>query len=153
MATPDFNTTFVVPQAPHDVFQAITNIRGWWSENITGGTTQLHDEFFYEVTGLHTCRMKLVEIVPDKKVVWQVLENDFTFTKDKTEWINTHLEFDITQKGNQTAVHFTHRGLVPAYECYDICHNAWSGYINNSLRDLITTGKGQPNPKGGGLPK
>ncbi|NLR82910.1 SRPBCC family protein [Chitinophaga eiseniae] len=153
MAIPDFNTTFVVSQAPYDVFQAITNIRGWWSENITGGTTQLNDEFFYEVTGLHTCRMKLVEIVPDKKVVWQVLENDFTFTKDKTEWIDTHLEFDITQKGNQTAVHFTHRGLVPSYECYDICHNAWSGYINNSLRDLITTGKGQPNPKGGGLPK
>jgi len=36
-------------------------------------------------------------------------------------------------------------GLVPEYECYDICQNAWTNYIQNSLRNLIVTGKGQPN--------
>jgi hypothetical protein len=44
-------------------------------------------------------------------------------------------------------VRFTQHGLVPAYECYDVCNNAWTGYVGSSLRDLIVTGKGKPNPK------
>ncbi len=39
----------------------------------------------------------------------------------------------------------THVGLVPAYECYGVCSDAWGTYINGSLRNLITKGKGQPN--------
>jgi len=35
------------------------------------------------------------------------------------------------------------------YECYEICQDAWTNYIQNSLSDLITTGKGQPNAKEG----
>ena len=147
MITPDFNTTFSVDQTPTEVFNAVTNVRGWWSENIEGGTAHLNDEFTYAVKDLHTCKMRLVEVIPGKKVVWLVLENYFSFTQDKKEWVGTKIEFEISEKENKTELHFTHRGLVPEYECYDICFNAWSGYIRNSLRSLITTGKGQPNPK------
>jgi len=35
----------------------------------------------------------------------------------------------------------------PYAGCYDICFDGWSDYINNKLRSLVTTGKGQPNPK------
>lgn len=41
--------------------------------------------------------------------------------------------------------HFTHQGLVPAYECYEICFDAWTKYITKSLRNLIVSGKEQPN--------
>jgi hypothetical protein len=145
MTTTDFTTTIVVDQTPEEVFKAINNVRGWWSENIEGGTEKLNDEFTYLVRDLHKCTMKLIEVIPGKKVVWLVLDNYFSFTEDKTEWIGTKIEFDVTKKGNKTQVHFIHWGLVPAYECYNICFEAWSGYINNSLRNLITTGKGQPN--------
>jgi hypothetical protein len=59
-----------------------------------------------------------------------------------------HLDvvFEIAKKGDKTEVHFTHVGLVPANECYGVCSDAWGSYITGSLRDLITTGKGQPNP-------
>jgi hypothetical protein len=52
--------------------------------------------------------------------------------------------FEIARIGDRTEVHFTHLGLVPDYECYNVCKDGWDTYIN-SLRDLITTGKGQPN--------
>lgn len=149
----DFTTVLSVAQTPHEVFTAVTNIRGWWSENIKGGTTQLHEEFSYEVTDLHTCKMKLVELIPDKKLVWLVLENHFSFTKDKDEWVGNRLVFEISKQDQQTVLRFTQVGLVPAYECYDICNKAWTGYIQNSLHDLIVKGKGNANPKGGGLPK
>ena len=70
-----------------------------------------------------------------------------SFVKDKTEWNGTKVIFDITKKGDKTEVRFTHVGLVPQYECYDACTDAWSGYIKGSLRNLITKGKGQPNKK------
>jgi len=147
MKTPDFNTTFSVDQTPNEVFSAITNVRGWWSERIDGGTSQLNDEFTYQRWELHKCTMRLTEVIPGKKVVWLCLDNYFSFITDETEWIGTTIEFEISEKDGKTHVHFTHRGLVPAYECYDICFDAWTSYIKGSLQSLITTGKGQPNAK------
>ena len=147
MATPDFNTMFPVDHTPDEVFNAMTNVPGWWSENIEGGTAHLNDEFTYQYRDQHKCKMRLIEVVPGKKVVWLVLENYFSFTQDQTEWVGTKIEFEIVEKGNETELHFTHRGLVPEHECYKVCFNAWTGYIRKSLRNLITTGKGQPNPR------
>ena len=147
MTTKDFTTTISVAQTPEEVFKAMTNVRGWWSENIEGSTNKLGAEFTYRYKDIHRCTMRLTEVVPNKQVEWLVLDNYFEFTKDKTEWKGNTISFSISEKDNQTQLCFTHVGLVPEYECYDICFNAWTGYINNSLRNLITTGKGQPNPK------
>ena len=75
------------------------------------------------------------------------MDNQFSFTKDKSEWIGTKLIFDITNEDGKTQVKFTHEGLVPEYECYKVCYDAWGHYIKSSLYNFITTGKGQPNPK------
>src|SRR6266403_702521 len=53
--------------------------------------------------------------------------------------------FEISKKDGKTALRFTHVGLVPAIECYGDCSGAWGFLINESLRSLITAGKGQPN--------
>jgi len=145
MQNQDFNTAILVEQTPKEAFNAITNVRGWWSEEVKGGTAKLNDEFNYHFKDIHSCRMKLVEVVEDARVVWLVMDNYFKFTKDKSEWIGTKVIFDISAEDGQTRINFTHEGLVPEYECYDICYNAWTGYITKSLRSLITTGKGAPN--------
>ena len=89
---------------------------------------------------------KLVEVVPGRKVVWLILDAWLSFTEDKSEWNGTRVIFEVSKHGDETEVCFTHEGLVPQYECFDKCSNAWGFYINSSLRDLITTGKGNPNP-------
>jgi hypothetical protein len=147
MTTSDFTTTLLVDQTPTEAFNAINNVRGWWSEEIEGSTEKLNDEFKYHFEDIHSCKMKLIEVIPDKKVVWLVMDNYFKFTKDKSEWIGTKIIFDISKQDNKTQIRFTHQGLVPEYECYDICFDAWTGYIQNSLRSLISTGKGKPNGK------
>jgi uncharacterized protein YndB with AHSA1/START domain len=148
MNTQDFTTTILVDKTPKQVFDAISNVRGWWSEEIEGSTEKLNDEFKYHFEDVHRCKMKIIEFIPNEKVVWLVLDNYFKFTKDKSEWTGTKMIFEITQKGNQTQVRFTHLGLVPEYECFDVCKNAWTHYIQESLFGLITTGKGQPNGAG-----
>jgi hypothetical protein len=147
MTTTDFTTSILVNQSPKEVFNAINNVRGWWSEEITGSTNQLNEEWAYHYQDVHRCKMKIVEFIPNKKVVWLVTENYFSFTKDKGEWKGTKIIFEISEKDNQTQLQFTHLGLVPEYECYDICENAWDTYVQKSLYSLITTGKGQPNGK------
>ena len=139
----------MVGQTPGEVFDAINNVRGWWSEEIAGSTGKLHDEFTYHYKDIHSCKMKIIESVPGKKVVWLVMDNFFNFTKDKSEWKGTKISFEIAEKAEGTRLQFTHLGLVPEYECYEVCRDGWSNYINHSLHSLITTGKGQPNPAEG----
>jgi hypothetical protein len=147
MKTADFTTTILVDQTPKQAFDAINNVRGWWSEEIEGSTDKLNGEFTYHFEDIHHCQIKLTEFVPAKKVVWLVMDNYFKFTKDKTEWTGTKIIFEISSKDQKTEIRFTHQGLVPEYECYEICQNAWTQYIQQSLYNLITKGKGQPNGK------
>ena len=151
MTTSDFSTTITVNEAPEVVFNAINNVRGWWSESVEGKTDKLNEEFLYYYKDVHISKMKIVELVTYKKVVWLVLENHFNFIEDVTEWNGNKIVFDIYEKGDKTELCFTQVGLVPAYECYNVCHDAWTSYIKGSLKDLITTGKGKPNAREGGL--
>ena len=143
----NFTTTLTVEQTPQEAFAAIKNVRGWWTEEIEGSSDKTGDEFTYHYKDIHRCKMKLTEVIPGKKIVWLVVDNYFNFTKDKSEWKGTEVTFEISKKGNQTEIRFAHVGLVPEYECFDVCSNAWGTYINGSLRSLIATGKGKPNPK------
>jgi hypothetical protein len=147
METKDYTASFTVDQSPEEVFDAINNVRGWWSEEIDGSTDKLGAAFKFHYKDLHRSTQKITELVSGKKVVWHVSDAQLSFVKDKTEWNGTDVVFEITKKGDKTELRFTHVGLVPAFECYGDCSGAWGFYINDSLRSLITTGKGQPNPK------
>ena len=147
----NYTTTIIVDKDISSAFNSITNFRAWWSEEIVGNTDKVGETFFYHYKDVHLCKIKLIEMVADKKLVYQVIDNEFSFTKDKTEWINTKLIFDLSTEVGKTQIVFTHEGLVPEYECYNVCNDAWTSYIQGSLRNLIETGTGKPNGKEGGL--
>jgi hypothetical protein len=147
MSDKNLTSSFTVDQTPEEAFAAINNVRGWWSGEIDGSTDKLGDEWTYRYKDVHYSKQKITELVPGKKVVWLVLDSYLNFIKDKSEWNGSKITFEIAKKGHKTEVRFTHVGLVPDHECYGACSNAWGGYINGSLRSLITTGKGQPNKK------
>ena len=144
MKTKDFTTTLTVDQSPEEVYNAINNVRGWWSDAIEGGTSQLNDEFSYQYKDLHYSKQKLVELVPAKKVVWLVEDGWLSFIQNRTEWIGTKIIFEISEKGDQTQIRFTHEGLQPDCECFGACSNGWTYFLNESLLPLITKGVGQP---------
>jgi len=141
----NYTTNFTVDQSPEEVYAAIINPRDWWSEAIEGVTDQVGSVFYYHYRDVHRCTVKVVELEPAKKVVWHILDSYMNFVKDQAEWAGTDIVFDITEKDGKTEVHFTHIGLAPELECYDICFDAWKTYINGSLHRLITSGKGSPN--------
>jgi uncharacterized protein YndB with AHSA1/START domain len=140
-----FSTAFAVPQSPDEVFAAITNVRGWWSGEIEGSTDALGAEFTYRYQEVHRSKQRITEFVPGRRIVWHVVDGYLGFVADKEEWTGTDITFDISPSNDGTEVRFTHVGLVPEGECFESCSSAWGFYLNNSLRDLITTGKGEPN--------
>ena len=143
MKDQSFTTTILVDQSPAEVFKAINNPRAWWSEDIGGNPDKLNEEWTYHFGDNHRCKMKTIEMIPGEKVVWLVEENYFKFTKDPNEWVGNKITFEISKKGDKTQLVFTQIGLVPAYECYNVCCDAWKGFIQKSLQNLITTGTGQ----------
>ncbi len=145
MKKQDFNTTFTVDQSPDEVFNAINNVRGWWSGEIEGSTHKLDAQFTYRYKDAHRTTQKVTEFVPGKKVVWHVSDAQLNFVKNKTEWDGTDIVFEVARKGGKTELRFTHIGLVPAIECYGGCSGAWSRLIQDNLRNLIITGKSQPD--------
>ena len=138
-----FTINLLVDQSPEEAFEAINNVRGWWSEGIEGGTHQLNDEFTYRYKDLHFSKQKVVEMIPDQKVVWLVTESKINYAEDKREWTDTKISFEISEQDNKTQLRFTHLGLVPEIECFDSCSNSWSQLIQQGLFSLITTGKGK----------
>jgi uncharacterized protein YndB with AHSA1/START domain len=140
----DFTTSFTVTQTPQQVFDAVTNVRGWWSESLEGDSKQLGDEFIYRHKEVHYSRHRLTEVIPAKKVVWLTTDSSINFVDDKTEWNGTTVVFDIDEKDGQTTLRFTHIGLVPELACYEGCSGGWNYYLQ-SLHNLITTGKGNPD--------
>lgn len=145
MSKQDFTTSFSVEQSPEEVFNAINNVRGWWSGQIDGDTDKLGEEFIYGYKNFHKSTQRVTELVPGRRVVWHVSNAELTFFKDKKEWIGTDIVFEIAKKGNKTELTFTHVGLVPTFQCYGDCSGAWGELIGTNLRNLITTGKNQPD--------
>jgi hypothetical protein len=145
----DFTVSFVVDQTPEEVFNAVNDVRGWWGEDVEGSNGTAGDEFTYRVQDVHYSKLRVIELVPHEKVMWQVLENHMSFVEDQTEWVGTKISFEIRPKGDQTEVRFAHQGLVQEFECFDVCSNAWSSLMSRSLPSLIATGHGHPYKKAG----
>ena len=143
MKSQDFTTTLLVDQTPKQVFDAIKNPQNWWSGEVKGRGEKLNDEFTYRYKDLHFSKQRIVDIVPDQKLVWLVTESQINYAEDKSEWTDTKISFEISKEGNKTQLRFTHLGLDPKIECFESCSNSWSQLIQQSLFSLITTGKGR----------
>jgi hypothetical protein len=139
-----FSTTIVVQRTPEEVFAAIGRPQVWWNQLIHGSTEAVGDEFGFHMPGVHTTRMRVAEALAGRRVVWRVLENQFSFVQDQHEWLGTDVVFDIEQREEGVAVVLTHVGLVPALECYEICSGAWTHHLDAGLRALLVTGVPAP---------
>ncbi len=138
----DYTTSITVDRSASEVFEALNNVSEWWQGEIHGNTKEVGDEFTYQMKEFHYTKQRIIESVPEKKVVWLVIESKINFVTDKEEWLHTKIVFDIDKTDDETKITFTHQGLVPTIECYDGCSGAWEGLIEKSLFSYITTGKG-----------
>lgn len=143
METNNYTATIETAKSPKDVFQHIIDVSKWWGgKDFHGNSANLNDEFTIRHGDVHYSKQKLIEVVADKKIVWLVTESKLNWIeKDKDEWTNTKMVFEITTEGDKTVLHFTHVGLVPERECYSKCEQGWDMVIKEWLFDFIANGK------------
>ncbi len=144
MENRNFTAAIEVTKSPSEVFNCITKgVAKWWGgKDLEGNSENLNDEFIIHHAGAHYSKQKLIEIIPNEKVVWLVTESTLQWLKnDKQEWEHTKMIFEISTKDNKTILHFTHEGLVPEKECYETCERGWSMVIKDWLFHFITEDK------------
>jgi hypothetical protein len=133
MSTQHYHKSITTTVSAEEAFTKISNVSTWWTPNIKGSAKHLNDVFTMR-TERDTVTLQVVEVIPDKKLVWLVTDCQMSWLKDPTEWKNTHIVFEISEENQQTRIDMTHIGLVPAVECYNVCEPGWDSH----LKDLTT---------------
>lgn len=141
MKKENFTYSFTSSKSTKDIFELLLDIEQWWSglyeETIEGKSRQLNDEFTFKAGGgMHDTTQKLVELIPNKKIVWLVTKSNLSFASNPSEWTNTKICFKLSNEEDKTIVTFTHDGLVPQFECYDACSGGWTAYLDNLKKKL-----------------
>jgi uncharacterized protein YndB with AHSA1/START domain len=145
-----YQQTLALKASPAAVYAALTTpegLRGWWTQDcdVPAAVGQtLHFRF--------RCArkdMRIERLVPGREVRWHCTgaHIDAAGIARKDEWVGTDLVFRLTpdavDNAGRTRLDFEHIGLVPAFECYDLCRNGWQ-YFLGSLQQLVETGRGTP---------
>ena len=110
--TVHYTTSIEVAKSTDDVFNHILHdVAKFWPEDFEGESSKLNDEFIFTSGGdSHYSKNKVVELVPNKKVVWLVTES--IRKTDNFDWTGTKMIFELTPKGNHTLLEFTYDGII-----------------------------------------
>lgn len=86
-----------------------------------------------------TTKMRIDELVPNKKIVWHCIEAD-------PEWIDTVISFEIEEKGDKSYVTMKQKNWREVTPFYRFCNYNW-GIFLYSLKMYCEEGEGLPYQK------
>lgn len=125
-------------RSAHDVFDHIIDLSKWWPEEFEGGWIKPGAEFVFRTGDTHYSKNKVLEFIPDKKVVWLTTES--IRKADSYDWTGTKFIFELTPRGDRTTLKFTYDGVVLEHEAerlVQICDIT----IKELFYNFITYGK------------
>ena len=146
MKKQDYTTTITAKITAEHAFKGIAEVSKWWTENLDGKSSNLGDLFTVHFNESFVL-FKVIEVDPGKKIVWLVIDCYLHWLKDKKEWKDTKISFELSAMNDETTIVFTHLGLTEAVECYNDCVKGWDQYIKGSLFTFLTDGKVAPQIK------
>jgi len=82
--------------------------------------------------------MKVLELQPARRVLWQVVGGP-------DEWVGTKISWELKQEGEYSIVLFKHQDWKEPVEFMSHCSTKWAIFLM-SLKSLVETGKGAPSP-------
>jgi|SRR6516225_146803 hypothetical protein len=143
----DYSSTITANITPKKALERISRVSDWWTKGFTGASRKVGDTFTVRF-GETFVDFKIIEVIPEKKIVWEVTKCNLHWIENKTEWNNTQIVWDVSHKDGRTNVRMTHVGLIPGVECYENCEKGWNFYLGESLRKLLTENTGRPDGQG-----
>jgi uncharacterized protein YndB with AHSA1/START domain len=121
------------------VYAALTTIEGlagWWTTR-TEGETGVGGVIRFRF-GAGGFDMKVLELQPARRVLWQVVDGP-------AEWIGTKVSWDLRQEGDWSLILFKHQGWQEPVDFMHHCSTKWAVFLI-SLKALLETGTGAPHP-------
>lgn len=143
-----FTTKVLIKGSKEDVFEAISqHVQKWWG-NTDSSVCKIGDEFTTSFDKTYW-KFKISEYQPFSKIVWNCVDAKHIhsgYNGIEKEWIGTSVSWSLEKNGKmETYLHFTHNGLIPELNCYEICYPAWKRFVTQSLKDFVETGIGMPH--------
>jgi uncharacterized protein YndB with AHSA1/START domain len=122
-----------------DAYKALATregLAGWWTTN-TQGQSKVGGvlEFRFGAGGFD---MKVLELEPGRRVLWEVVDGP-------EEWIGTKVRWDLREADDYTIVLLRHEDWREPVEFMHHCSTKWAVFLL-SLKQLVETGKGAPDP-------
>ena len=143
MTKQDYRLSISAPVSASDAYNKIARVSEWWAKDFEGSARNLGDTFTVRF-GETFVDFKVTEAISSSKAVWRVTNCYLPWLRDKTEWNNTRVVFEVSVSQSETTVTMTHEGLVPEVECFDTCEQGWNQHFGESLKQFLTDGHGLP---------
>lgn len=141
MENKNYHRTITVNASATEAMKKISEVNCWWKKDFSGSAEKLNDIFTVPFGEPSFVDFVVSEIIPGKKAVWKVTDCYLPWFNDKKEWNNTEVVFELSEADGKTQIDFTHVGLVPEVECYNVCEKGWDGHVTESLVKFINEGK------------
>jgi uncharacterized protein YndB with AHSA1/START domain len=127
------------------VYAALTSregLAGWWTTDTQGEGNKpggaLRFRFSSGGEDIGGFEMKVLELDPARRVLWEVVGGP-------AEWIGTRIDWELRQEDDYCIVLFKHQDWREPVEFMHQCSTKWAIFLM-SLKSLVETGKGAPNP-------
>lgn len=123
---PDIRHLVFTKSTPEKIYAAVTTQKGiasWWS--VTNNATPEEGSVYRIYFGSDYYKeIKVVELVPNKKVTWEVLDAH-------PEWVNTRIIFDISMGNSGAELRFSHSGWKDYTDMFAQCSHHWGLFLQN----------------------
>ena len=141
MTSKNYHRTITVNTSAEEAMKKISQVNLWWKKDFSGSAEKLNDKFTVPFGETSFVDFVVSQMITNKKVIWSVADCYLPWFNNKKEWNNTEAVFELSEENGKTKIDFTHIGLVPEVECYDVCEKGWDGHITESLVKFINEGK------------
>lgn len=125
------------PRAVYDSLATCERLAGWWTSDTTG-KEEVGGVIHFQFGGRGGFDMKVLELEPEKRVVWEVIQGP-------PDWVGTRVIWDLTPEGDGTTIRFKHQGWREQVDFMGHCSMKWGTFLM-SLKQLHEAGKGAPFP-------
>ena len=123
-----------------ETYRALTTLEGlagWWTTD-TEGESKVGGVIKFRFSGGDGFDMKVLELQPDSRVLWQVVDGP-------EDWIGTKVSWDLRQEDDYTVVLFKHADWRTPVDFMHHCSTKW-GVFQVSLKALLEGRKAAPWP-------
>jgi hypothetical protein len=144
MANQDYQSSMTTHSTPEEAFDKISRVSEWWAKDFEGKSEEPNDVFTVRFQAGDMYKVKVSERIPNKKVIWDVIDSYQGWHNDHTEWVGTKIVWEVVPQTDSIEVKMTHLGLVPEFECFDQCSLGWDYLMGKSLLKFLDTNKGMP---------